>query len=168
MLGAIMVSAKYFISHIFSFFLSLVIVTTPVFAYDGRPLHNLGFEEGKAHWKTISEAESVVVKGTEGPDDSPTYADLDLTVEPFNGSNMLRLGTPKQKREKMEQGSNTITQTFNSLNESVVISFRLFGWEHREERDTFTVDIKKNSDRLAYWKSPVAIVVNLSIRNGNV
>jgi len=140
-----MFSSKYLIKTIFSFCFLLIVSISAAMAQDG-PL-NLGFEDGVSNWEIIEPvAESIVVKSADGPVDSTTYADLNLTVKPFDGSNMLRLGTPKQKNEKMEQGSNTITQTFNSFNDSVVISFRLFGWEHREERDTFTVDIKKNSD----------------------
>ncbi|MDH5369699.1 MAG: hypothetical protein OEW99_06725, partial [Gammaproteobacteria bacterium] len=62
-----------------------------------------------------------------------------------NSSNMLRLGSPKQISENMNSGGNTVSQTFNSHSDAVVLSFRLFSWEHRE-RDTFTINVTQTSD----------------------
>ena len=136
-----MVIARYFKSLFSVLFTTLIVSVSPALAQDG-PL-NLGFEDGDANWNIIQEAEFVGVVGAEGPSVSSSYEDLNLTIEPFNGNKMLRLGTPKKKNEKMQTGLNRVSQTFISTNESIVISVRMFGWEHREQRDTFSVDVKK-------------------------
>ncbi len=112
-------------------------VASDVFA-DG--LDNPGFESGIAPWIVSSEADSVTVVGTEGAEDSPTYADHNITVVPFIGEQMLRLGSPKQKREKQEVGANTVTQTFASTSDVHIFAFRLFSWDHRQD-DVLRFDI---------------------------
>ncbi|MGD9391176.1 MAG: nucleoporin, partial [Thioalkalispiraceae bacterium] len=138
-----MVFSHYFRIFSHSILFILLFFTSSVTAQEG--LLNSGFEQGEAYWNIVSEADSVSVVEMEDGDDSPTYADLNITVNPDKGAKMLRLGAPKQVSENMNVGGNTVSQTFNSNNEAVVLSFRLFSWEHRE-RDTFTIDVKQVSD----------------------
>ncbi|MGD8527002.1 MAG: hypothetical protein PVJ63_12190, partial [Thioalkalispiraceae bacterium] len=138
-----MVFSHYFRIFSHSILFILLFFTSSATAQEG--LLNSGFEQGEAYWNIVSEADSVSVVEMEDGDDSPTYADLNITVNPDKGAKMLRLGAPKQVSENMNVGGNTVSQTFNSNNEAVVLSFRLFSWEHRE-RDTFTIDVKQVSD----------------------
>ena len=140
-----MVSTKYFITLISSFFFLLIVSISTAVAQDGP--QNFGFEDGESSWTRISEADSISVVGIETATTYPVYTDFDITdVRPdANSSSMLRLGSPKQISENMNVGGNTVSQTFNSHSDAIVLSFRLFSWEHRE-RDTFTVNVTQTSD----------------------
>lgn len=144
-MGRAMVITKYFVRLFFSLCFLLTVSISPAFAQDG-PL-NLGFEDGELSWTRISEAESISVVGIESATTYPVYTDFNITdVRPDNNSSsMLRLGSPKLISENMNLGGNTVTQTFNSHSDAIVLSFRLFSWEHRE-RDTFTVNVTQTSE----------------------
>src|SRR3990170_2199586 len=71
-------------------------------------LLNPGFEAGLASWTVQSSPDAVTVVGAEGPAQFPTYADMgDVTVTPFKGTRMLRLGTPKRISESQNPNLNT-------------------------------------------------------------
>ena len=109
-------------------------------AQDG-PL-NLGFEDGVlSPWSAgdLHKESITVITGDE--ETSVTYEELDITVSPDVGSHMLRLATPKQISENMNIGSYTVSQSFTPTSDSIVLSFRVFSWEHRDTRDTFTIDV---------------------------
>jgi len=65
-------------------------IFTPVYALAG--INNPGFESGLDGWSTSPLPGSVVAVQTENGDDSPTYADMGITIEPFRGDWMARTG----------------------------------------------------------------------------
>ena len=138
-----MVITRHFQTAIFCLCLSFIVSISPAIAQDGP--QNFGFEEGESYWTTTSEVTNVSVVGTQGPTTSPTYDELNITVEPDKGSNMLLLGAAKDISENFNVGGNTVSQTFNSHSDAIVLSFWLFSWEHRE-RDTFSVNVTQTSD----------------------
>ena len=109
-------------------------------------LINPGFEEGILHgspkdWTVESEPDVVVVIGSEGPAEVPIYGDLgNITVVPYMGDLMLRIGSPKKVSEKQPSGQNTVSQSFVPSSDTLRFSFRLFSWEHRGN-DLFAFDI---------------------------
>ncbi|MBI4297285.1 MAG: PKD domain-containing protein, partial [Chloroflexi bacterium] len=120
------------------------------------PLQNPGFEGGvnpttgaPLYWTVVSAPDAVKVVGTEGPADFPTYADAnngdiagDITVSPYKGDLMLRLGSPKRIAESQNTGRNTVSQTFTPSRDTLKFSFRLFSWESRG-RDVFSFNLTK-------------------------
>ena len=116
-------------------------ITPPLaFAAHGQPLTNLGFESGPGSipsW-SVSAADSASVLDT---DTFPKDKDSTETVSPYLGNYMARLGSPMLINEKQPRGDNKITQTFESNGNKIIISFRLFSWEHRGD-DTFTLDLR--------------------------
>ena len=67
-------------------------------------LQNPGFEEGildgaPKSWTVVAAPDVVKVVDSEGPGEFPTYVSGNITVSPYRGEYMLRLGTPKEKAE---------------------------------------------------------------------
>jgi hypothetical protein len=99
-------------------------------------LQNAGFELGAIGsapqaWTVAAAADRVVTTGAEGPASFGVYADRNLTVSPYRGAQMLRLGTPKRISEAQTRGSNAVTQQFASASSELVLSLRAFSFEHR-------------------------------------
>jgi hypothetical protein len=125
-------------------------VTPPLaIASEHGLLANLGFEDGTTYWET-SEADSVsVITATSATttssntttDTFSTDKNTSISVSPYLGNAMLRLGSPKQISEKQLRGANKVTQTFDSNGDKILISFWLFSWEHRGD-DTFRLDLR--------------------------
>ena len=111
-------------------------------AADG--LQNLGFESGLSGWQVTENADAVLVVGSEGPSDSPVYADKRITVDPFIGESMLRLGTFKEISQNQQRGGNSVSQTFSSHSDTLLFSVRLFSWEHRGD-DRFSFNLRDAS-----------------------
>jgi PKD repeat protein len=106
-------------------------------------LANPGFEDGLDPWVIQSAADAATVVGQEGPADFQTYADQGITVSPFLGDLMLRLGSPKRIAEKQEWGASAVFQTFTSDRDTLRFAFRLFSWEHRGD-DVFRFELEDN------------------------
>ncbi len=106
-------------------------------------LQNPGFEDGLLYWTVVEPIpDAVAVVGPEGPNEFPTYADMgNITVSPYKGDYMLRLGNPKSISEKQASGENTVYQLFTSNRSNLKFSFRLFSWEPRN-CDLFSFDLQ--------------------------
>ncbi|HEU4430278.1 MAG TPA: hypothetical protein VFT98_16075 [Myxococcota bacterium] len=99
-------------------------------------LQNAGFEQGAIgsaplSWTVAAAVDRAVTTGGEGSAQFQIYQDRQITVTPFRGAQMLRLGTPKRLAESQPRGSNAVTQTFHSLNGELVLAARFFSFEHR-------------------------------------
>ena len=127
-------------------------ITPPLaIANDQGPLTNLGFESGSTSPWAVDEADSVSVitttetaTATTTTSTTETFAkdkDTSIAVSPYLGNSMLRMGSPKKISEKQIRGTNKVTQKFDSDGNKILISFRLFSWEHRGD-DTFRLDLK--------------------------
>jgi hypothetical protein len=104
-------------------------------------LGNPGFETGAlAPWAVTAAADAVTVTGTEGPTQFQVYAEKGITVAPYRGQKMLRLGTPKQTSESQNRGANRVVQTFTSDRASIRVSARLFSFEFRGD-DSVTINV---------------------------
>src|SRR3990170_365317 len=110
-------------------------------------LQNPGFEDGLDPWVIQSAPDVVSVVDQEGPADFQMYADRRITVEPYRGRLMLRLGSPKRLAESQKVGANTVRQTFVSDRSSLEFAFRLFSWEHRGS-DVFAFDLRDQSGKV--------------------
>ncbi len=121
----------------------LPILVTPAVAATNGGLLNPGFENGTANWMILQPvADTVVVVGAEGPSKFPTYLDMNnVTVLPFKGSSMLRLGAPRKLAENQKRGTNAISQNFTANRNTLRFAFRLFSWEHRGV-DSLRVELK--------------------------
>jgi hypothetical protein len=136
-------------------FLGLLPLTHPratLASDDG--LQNLGFEQNFLYWDKGPVADAAVVVDSEGPADFQTYANKNITVDPYQGSYMLRLGTPKSLSQNQNRGENTVKQKFTPDGTSILFSFRLFSWEERGY-DSFMFDVQDAS----------GTSVNLPVRN---
>jgi len=132
-------------SRLIGFFslIGLLSISTAAFSADG--LQNPGFEQGETGW-TISADDAYAIVGTENKDNSPVYADYDITVEPDSGSKMLRLGSlPQTSSSQRTKGTNSASQTFTSVTDALVVSFRMFSDDHRAV-DTFTLSVKSKGN----------------------
>ncbi|MEE8347880.1 MAG: PKD domain-containing protein [Dehalococcoidia bacterium] len=109
-------------------------------------LLNPGFEDGQlggfpVDWDVVQPVpDAVVVVDQEGPADSTTYADQNITVTPFIGELMQRTGSPKQLNQKQVRGENIAFQTFIADQPTLKFAFRIFSWEHRN-LDIFRFDL---------------------------
>jgi hypothetical protein len=108
-------------------------------------LQNAGFELGAIGaapqaWTVAAATDRVVTVGAEGPAQFPVYKDVAVTVTPYRGAQMLRLGTPKKLAESQVRGSNAVTQQFSSTASELVLSARFFSFEHRGY-DSFVVSV---------------------------
>ncbi len=106
---------------------------------------NAGFEQGATGsaplaWIVASAADRVITVGAEGPAQFPIYQDAGITVAPYVGEQMLRLGTPKRLAESQPRGSNAVTQQFRSHSSELVLSARFFSLEDRGS-DKFVVSV---------------------------
>jgi hypothetical protein len=129
-------------------------------ANDQGPLTNLGFESGSTSPWAVEEADSVSViisttttatteTATTTTSTTETFSkdkNTSIAVSPYLGNSMLRMGSPKQISEKQIRGTNKVTQTFDSDGNKILISFRLFSWEHRGD-DTFRLDLKDGTGK---------------------
>jgi len=114
--------------------LSLAVAIQASHQPDG--LQNAGFEQGgigsaPLSWTVAAAVDRAVTTGAEGPAQFSLYQDLQLTVTPFRGAQMLRLGTPKRLAESQPRGSNAVTQTFHPRSAELVLAARFFSFEHR-------------------------------------
>ncbi|MBI4340271.1 MAG: hypothetical protein HY680_10040, partial [Chloroflexi bacterium] len=103
-------------------------------------LLNPGFEEGQLdgppqHWVVGPPSpapDAALVVDSEGSSEFATYGDMGgVTVSPYKGVLMLRLGTPKRLAESQNRGDNTVSQSFVAQRDSLKFAFRLFSWEFR-------------------------------------
>ncbi len=90
-----------------------------------------GFEDGLGGWMKTNQADPIEIVEAEGPDQFAVYDDLNVTVLPYQGKFMLRLGTPKQGNETQTRGINTISQEFVANTTGVSVALRLFSLDHR-------------------------------------
>jgi hypothetical protein len=67
-----------------------------------------------------------------------------VTVTPFEGTKMLRIGTPKKTAESQQPGENTVYQEFTADSDTIKFSFRLFSWEFRGQ-DVLRFKLTKNN-----------------------
>ncbi len=125
-------------------------------------LLNPGFESGvldgsPANWTVVSAVDAVKVVDSEGPAEFATYADMgNITVSPYKGNLMLRLGTPKRIAESQNRGANTVSQTFSSVRSNLKFAFRLFSWEQRGN-DLFMFDLKDGRTSIGTLASPLIV-----------
>ena len=105
-------------------------------------LDNLGFESDLEGWNLIEPPADYIGVIAE-PDTFQLRKKGALSISPYRGDKMLRLGSPKTLNEKQQRGENTVWQPFVSNGDSIVLSFYLLSWEHRGN-DKFIIDIKDN------------------------
>jgi hypothetical protein len=125
--------------------LALGVAVATLASHQPDGLQNPGFEQGAigsapASWTVAAAVDRAVTTGVEGPAQFPVYQEKQITVTPFRGAQMLRLGTPKRLAESQPRGSNAVTQTFHSLNAELVLSARFFSFEHRGY-DRFVISV---------------------------
>ena len=115
----------------------------------GVGLLNPGFEDGHLDadpecW-TVDQpvADAAVVVDTETSAEFQAYGGQTGvgSVQPFDGSLMLRLGTPNRKNEAQDPKPDRVSQTFTPVGSSLRFAFRLFSWEHRG-LDQFSFDLQ--------------------------
>jgi hypothetical protein len=104
-------------------------------SHQSAGLQNAGFEQGAigsapAVWTVAAQTDRVRTVGTEGAATHPVYAE-GITVSPYRGTQMLALGTPKRLAESQARGTNAVIQTFHSNASDLVLSLRVFSFEHR-------------------------------------
>lgn len=128
-------------------------------------LLNPGFEDGTLggypdSWTVTQPVPDVVkVVGSEGPAQFSTYASMgNVTVAPYKGNRMLRLGTPKQISENQTPGQNRVSQTFTSNETSFVFAFRTFSWDFRGN-DSFGFNLTSNGSSVGKLDSPVVVTM---------
>jgi hypothetical protein len=116
---------------LYSVVLLILLSLSPAFA-SASGLQNPGFETGSLSpgWVDPPGGDSVSVVGTEGSD-IQTYADQGITVDPYLGHKMVRLGTPKEESQKQPRGDNVVSQPFIPNGSTLKFSARVFSWEHR-------------------------------------
>jgi PKD repeat protein len=126
-------------------------------------LQNAGFEAGilngppQSWLVTQPVPDAAIVVGAEGPSAFGTYADMGgITVSPYRGNLMLRLGTPKRSAESQARGTNIVSQTFTASDATLRFSFRLFSWETRD-RDIFEFDLKQGTTSVGTLAAPLVI-----------
>jgi hypothetical protein len=103
---------------------------------------NPGFEDDLTGWNIVEPvADSVTVTGSDSFYVSNSKHGSPVSVDPYQGEKMLRLGTPKKENQKQPKGNNSVEQTFAATEESITISFRLCSWENRGD-DSFLIDIQ--------------------------
>lgn len=123
---------------------------------------NLGFESGTLDgapqgWTVQSQADSVRVVDTQPPSEFPTYVDMgNVTVAPYTGNLMARLGTPRRYSQSQTRGLNWISQTFPSTESTMKIAFRVFSWEHRG-KDIVRIDVRDGNHSVGDLAAPVQI-----------
>ena len=112
-------------------------------------------------------ADAAVVVGSEGAAQFPVYADEGITINPYLGEKMVRLGTPKQISESQDNGLNRVYQTFPSTSETLSFSFYALSYDHRGD-DRIVIDVtdqlgnslgpfgvqEKNQADLTIWNPP--------------
>ncbi len=149
------------VAALFTLVLAGLLLTSPS-TLAANDLLNLGFEDGAldgnpVNWTVMSSADSVKVVDTEGPSEFQTYADMgNVTVSPYQGNLMLRLGTPRRNSQNQPPGLNWVAQTYSSTDSTLEIAFRLFSWEHRG-RDTFRIDVRDGNQSVGDLAAPVQI-----------
>jgi alpha-tubulin suppressor-like RCC1 family protein/sugar lactone lactonase YvrE len=124
------------------FFLVVACLALPVApaAATGSGVVNPGFEQGLLGWRhATGTADSAVVVAAEGPQQFPVYDTRGVTVDPFTGDRMLRLGLPRPKGSQ-PKGTTTVSQTFTPTSSTMLIALRVFSWEFRGE-DEITIDL---------------------------
>ncbi len=103
-----------------------------------------GFEDNEfGGWEITSRAgpNEIEIVGPEGAGQFPVYgSELDLSVEPYNGDLMLRIGTPKTSNETQPRGVNAISQEFEATSDSISVALRLFSLDHRGD-DTLRITL---------------------------
>jgi hypothetical protein len=102
----------------------------------GSGVQNAGFEQGAigsapVAWTVVAAADRVVTTGVEGPNTFGIYKDLNVTVSPYRGAQMLRLGTPKRISESQNRGSNAVSQQFVPASGDLLLSLRAFSVDNR-------------------------------------
>ena len=134
------------------------------YASVGGGLANPGFEDGlKLPWTVGTAPDRVVVVGAQGSSQFPVYAPLtETTVQPWQGSKMVGLGTPKLSCESQETGQNSVEQTFAPADDTLYFAFRLFSWEYRGS-DLFSFDLKaRRAGKGNGWQDSVGTVTDLN------
>ena len=136
-------------------------------------LVNPGFESGALNgdpvgWTVASRADAVQVDDTETPAEFPTYADMgNVTVSPYRGNLMLRLGTPQRLDANQIKGNNIVRQTFSSTTAKLDIAFRVFSWEHRGQ-DLVKIDVQDGTTPNAPSVGDLATPVQILRTNATV
>ena len=104
-------------------------------------LRNPSFEEFLRYWTVTQPVvdNAVVIQGA---DPSPILSDLGITVGPWTGSKMLRLGMPKDKDAHQVKGVTAVSQQFISDGEDILVAYRVITLDSRVDEDVFIVDVK--------------------------
>jgi hypothetical protein len=113
-------------------------------------IQNAGFETGTVgaappSWTANGTAITV---GAEGPAQFPIYQDKGVTVVPYRGARMARLGIPVTAFKAGASGDNALSQTFSSTSASLLLVTRIFSWEERG-RDIVSITITDPSNPTA-------------------
>ena len=143
--------------------LALVLLATNI-AGDaaGAGLQNAGFEDGTLDgspqsWTVVAAPDAVTVVDAEGVGEFPTYASMgNVTVSPYKGDVMLRLGVPRDQNANQNGGLNTVSQEFSSYSSSLKFSTRLFSWDHRGD-DQLLFDIKDKNKSVGSLAAPLVM-----------
>ena len=105
-------------------------------------LRNPGFEEGLKYWDVSMPAGgSATVVGTQGPNQPSIFRELHISVDPYTGVKMLRLGAPKDEDSHQIKGVTSASQQFISDGQDIVVAYRVISFEGRAE-DVFSIDVK--------------------------
>ena len=103
-------------------------------------LRNSGFEQGLKYWDITQPVAGNAA--AVGPDPIPSIPGL--TVRPFGGEKMLRLGVPKVANSHQVKGVTSASQQFISDGTEIVVAYRIITFDHRIQ-DVFVVDVKDTS-----------------------
>ncbi|MFT7654211.1 MAG: hypothetical protein ACI9UU_003330, partial [Candidatus Azotimanducaceae bacterium] len=113
--------------------ISLTAVASPDLGFESDVLGNT-----PSGWLTQA-TDEVVVTASEGSE-FPIYAELGINVAPNLGTQMLRLGAPKDHNQQQNRGLNQVTQTFASDQASLTFAVRMISLDHRGD-DWLRIDL---------------------------
>lgn len=126
-------------------------------------LANPGFEDGALDgnpvaWTVTQPVPDVVrVVDSEGPSEFPAYGDMGgVTVAPYRGDLMLRMGTPRRVAQNQTGGRNGVTQSFVTDDSTLSFALRLFSWEHRN-RDELFFNLRQGATTVGTLAAPLVI-----------
>ena len=92
-----------------------------------------------ADWQ-VQTVDAVTVIEIDDGSTFPVFSELGVTVAPNLGSQMARLGVPRDRNEQQNRGVNSIQAQFESQRESLTLAVRVFSFEHRGD-DTVLLNL---------------------------
>jgi PKD repeat protein len=147
----------------------VLLATNVVVDATGPGLQNPGFEDGTLDgapqsWTVNAAPDAAAVVDSEGPGEFPTYGAMgNVTVSPFKGDLMLRLGVPREINANQPSGLNTVSQEFSSHTGNLRFAFRLFSWDHRGD-DHFSFNLTDSGAPVG----DLAVPITVHNQNGDV